>query len=374
MSSLIKREKLEKAWLLSTDPVHSEPSTAETTSLLSPLMPHLADPRAQTYSEFSNNSDSKNNIHTIAASQPPSISSPSPNFYKININDPFSKTLLHNMTFRGRFGLRPEDKLSILLVKRKRPVDEDGESVSTHDIEKEPYLTVTAETSGQYVQEEQETTATSTVSTVKAVREVKKAALGAKPKKYPIDFSWYASSVAENKDKPAPVVAGAPTRFFIKLSPMFGTPRQLVKATTTSGFILTEKTTTKTSTESSTTITTKRTTKTTTKTTTTVTTTCTRTTTTFAKTTTITTIPIKTTKLTTTDMNTTYTFGRTTSRTKSTSKTTITTPTQTSSGSNKPVEEQKVDKMQLAQRSMNLNTDIQGKFILKLQRCLNLYF
>lgn len=42
----------------------------------------------------------------------------SPNFYKININDSFSKHLLHNLTLRSRLGLNSNDKLSILLVKR----------------------------------------------------------------------------------------------------------------------------------------------------------------------------------------------------------------------------------------------------------------
>ena len=48
-----------------------------------------------------------------------------PSLYKLNINDSFSKNLIENKEFRSRFGLKPKEKLNLLLL--KKPATEDGQ-------------------------------------------------------------------------------------------------------------------------------------------------------------------------------------------------------------------------------------------------------
>ncbi len=48
-----------------------------------------------------------------------------PSLYKLNINDSFSKNLIENKEFRSRFGLKPKERLNLLLL--KKPATEEGQ-------------------------------------------------------------------------------------------------------------------------------------------------------------------------------------------------------------------------------------------------------
>ncbi len=48
-----------------------------------------------------------------------------PSLYKLNINDSFSKNLIESKEFRSRFGLKPKEKLNLLLL--KKPATQDGQ-------------------------------------------------------------------------------------------------------------------------------------------------------------------------------------------------------------------------------------------------------
>jgi hypothetical protein len=88
---------------------------------------------AQHYSKLMVNQTTTNNQVTI--SSPTSMTIPSttasigpsigPSLYKLNINDSFSKKIIDNPEFRHKFGLRPNEKLNLLLL--KKPNNDEGQ-------------------------------------------------------------------------------------------------------------------------------------------------------------------------------------------------------------------------------------------------------